>query len=508
MPTVGLHRKMHPVLGKVAIMRNAGFGVVVVGGGFSGAMLAVQLLRRVPSLSVAVIDKGSVPGRGLAYGTKHHCHLLNVPAGNMSALPEEPDHFLRWARANYDRSVQATSFLPRPLYGRYVGSLVEDAIGRSGAGNFQWIQGEVSSLAPEPPHTVVRLKNGSTLITQALVLAVGNYPPANLNIPGLSDRSERYFRSPWSEAALKNIPKNGDVLLIGSGLTSVDVAVALKSEGFAGHIHILSRHGLMPQTHRQASRWPQFWNDESPRTTRGLLRLVREQVQAAAESGSDWRAVIDALRLVTQKIWQSLPLDERRRFLRHVRPYWDIHRHRIASEIGDTIARLIHDEQASVYGGRVTSYREHRDYVEVGVSDRKTRSQRWLRVDRVINCTGPETDCRRIDDPLIKNLLAQGLARPDPLFLGLDVDSKGALIDFGGNPSPSLYAVGPARKGSLWETIAVPEIRTQASELAEHLAGTLLVHSPNAESVTAEGVVLELAIVALAEDAYNEEPLV
>jgi len=138
------------------------------------------------------------------------------------------------------------------------------------------------------------------------------------------------------------------------------------------------------------------------------------------------------------------------------------------------------------------------------VSDRQTRSQRSVRVDRVINCTGPETDYRRIDDPLIKNLLAQGLARPDPLLLGLDVDSKGALIDFGGNPSPSMYAIGPARKGLLWETIAVPEIRVQASELAEHLALTLPLHTRNIRGVSAETVVLGLAIVALAEDAYNE----
>jgi uncharacterized NAD(P)/FAD-binding protein YdhS len=344
-----------PEAGKGSHMTNAQFSVVIVGGGFSGSMLALQLSRRVPSLSVAVIDKGSVPGRGLAYTTRHHCHLLNIPAGNMSALPEEPDHFLRWARANYDCSVQATSFLPRYLYGCYLSSLVEEAIGCSAAGSSRWIQGEVSSLVPESSRMIVRLKDGRTLVTQCLVLAVGNYPPANLNIPGLPDHSERYFRSPWSEAALRGIPKNGNVLLIGSGLTSVDVALALKSEGFAGHIHILSRRGLMPQTHCQTSRWPQFWNDRSPRTTRGLLRLVREQVRAAAERGIDWQAVIDALRPVTQKIWQSLPLDERRRFLRHVRSYWEIHRHRIASEIGDTIAGLIRDGQARLYAGRVTS---------------------------------------------------------------------------------------------------------------------------------------------------------
>jgi uncharacterized NAD(P)/FAD-binding protein YdhS len=209
---------------------------------------------------------------------------------------------------------------------------------------------------------------------------------------------------------------------------------------------------------------------------------------------------------VTQEIWQSLPLDERKRFLRHVRSYWEIHRHRIAPEIGETIADLLHEGQASLYAGRVTSYREHHNHVEVGLMDRKTRSQIFLRVDRVINCTGPDTDCRRIDDPLIKNLLAQGLARPDPLFLGLDVDSKGALIDLGGRASPSLYGIGPARKGLLWETIAVPEIRMQASELAEHLALTLPLQIRNAETAT-ETTSLNLAPLALGERAHDEEPV-
>jgi uncharacterized NAD(P)/FAD-binding protein YdhS len=458
---------------------------VVVGGGFSGTVLAVQLLRRIPDLSVAVVDKGSAPGRGVAYGTKHHCHLLNVPAGNMSALPEEPDHFLRWARANHEPSIQPTSFLSRSLYGRYVGSLLDETVARCAAGNFHWIQGEVSSFASEPsrvPSRVnVQLTGGNILAARVLVLAVGNFPPPNINVPGLSDGCKRYVPHPWSAAALKGIPKNGRVLLIGSGLTSIDVAVALKSEGFAGHIHILSRRGLLPQPHRQEPPWPQFWNEQSPRTVRGLLRLVRSQLRAASDAGCDWRAVIDALRPVTQEIWQSLPLDERRRFLRHVRPYWDANRHRMASQIADRISSLLQEGQATLYAGRITRYRELSDHAEITLRYRKTRVERVLRVDRVINCAGPETDCRRMDAPLIKRLLAQRIARPDPLFLGLDVDANGALIDSSGNPSPSLYAIGAARKGLLWEATAVPEIREQASQLAEHLAGLLAAHAEDEE---------------------------
>jgi uncharacterized NAD(P)/FAD-binding protein YdhS len=327
----------------------------------------------------------------------------------------------------------------------------------------------VSSITQRQSHIEVQLTNGGTLDSQFVVLAAGNFPPANLKIPGLSADSQRYVRSPWSEAALREIPSTGSVLLIGSGLTSVDLAVSLKSENFAGHIHILSRRGLMPQTHREAVQWPQFWDEQSPRNIRGLVGLVREQIRTSQLSGGDWREVIDSLRPVTQNIWQCLSLTERRRFLRHARAYWEVHRHRVAPEIGDTIAKLVQDGQATIHAGRVTNYREFPDHAEVDLRDRKTRAQRTLQIDRVINCTGPETDCRRIDDPLIKNLLANGLARPDPLFLGLDVDANGALIDSEGAPSAALFVVGPARKGFLWETIAVPELRMQASELAEHL---------------------------------------
>lgn len=459
-------------------MSSTEFDVVIVGGGFSGTILAVQLMRRAPNLSIAVVDKGPVPARGVAYGTKYSCHLLNVPAGGMSAFPDEPNHFLDWARANHDPSAQRTNFLPRPVYGRYVGSLLEEATQLKRSGSFQWISGEVLSVVREQSHPEaalidVLLNDGSKLKCPALVLAAGNFPPANLNIPGLSPQSKRYARSPWTSTVLDDVPKNGSFLLIGSGLTSIDIAVALNSERFTGHIHILSRRGLIPQTHRQIGQWPEFWTEKSPRTMRGLVQLVREHTRSASQAGGDWREVVDALRPATQKIWQSLSPDERKRFLRHVRSYWEVHRHRVAPEIGNTIASLVRDGRATLYAGRVTNYREHNDHVEVTVRYRKTRSEQVLRVDRVINCTGPETDCRRIDDPLIKSLLAQGLARPDTLSLGLDVDSQGALIDRDGKASHSIYAIGPVRKGFLWETTAVPEIRHQAPQLADHLASLL-----------------------------------
>ena len=457
-------------------MNESQFDVLIVGGGFSGTMLAVHLLRNSSSLSVAIVDRGALAGRGLAYSSPHRFHLLNVPAGEMSAWPDAPDDFLGWARIHYDAAVQARSFPPRSVYGAYVANLLEATLADCGRERFQWIQDEALSLHRRKGKHGVQVKVGPELLARAVVLATGNFPPANPSMPGLKTSTSFYFQFPWASDALKNLPPGGSVLLVGSGLTSVDLIMALKSKGFRGAIHVLSRQGLFPRPRRhlrQDECWPLFWDEASPRTVRGLLRAIRSQVQAAAEKGIDWRGVIDSLRPVTQGIWRSLPLKEQKRFLHHARAYWDVHRHRVAPEIGDVLADMQSEGQVRLHTGAVTRYSEDRDHAEVHYWDRKSRSEKMLHAHRVINCTGSESDCRRIDESFITSLFVQGFARPDPLFLGLDVDEHGALSDSKGVSSHSLYAIGPTRKGYLWETTTVPEIRVQAAALGERLAAML-----------------------------------
>jgi uncharacterized NAD(P)/FAD-binding protein YdhS len=452
------------------------FDVLVVGGGFSGTMLAVHLLRNSSFLSVAVVDRGALPGRGLAYSSPHRFHLLNVPAGEMSAWPHAPDDFLRWARTHYDAAVQSRSFLPRSVYGAYVASLLEATLADGGRERFQWIQDEALSLHRYKGKFAIQTRTGNELLARAVVLATGNFPPANPSVPGLEASTSLYFQFPWDNNALKNLPSGGSVLLIGSGLTSVDLIMALKSKGFHGVIHVISRQGLFPRARRyerQDESWPLFWNEKSPRTVRGLLQLIRNQVQAAAEQGFDWREVIDSLRPVTQGIWLHFPLEEQKRFLRHARAYWDVHRHRLAPEIGDVLADMQNDGQVHLHVGAITRFSADCERAEVRYWDRKSRSDKMLHASRVINCSGSESDCRRIDESFITSLFVQGFARPDPLFLGLDVDNNGALIDSRATPSDRLYAMGPTRKGCLWETTTVPEIRVQAAVLGERLTSVL-----------------------------------
>jgi uncharacterized NAD(P)/FAD-binding protein YdhS len=248
------------------------------------------------------------------------------------------------------------------------------------------------------------------------------------------------------------------------------MVISLLSRGFRGTIHMLSRHGLLPQQHTKNTRCRPFQSPKFPKTARGLLRLVRKSILAAEGQGDDWRSVIDSLRSLTPTIWQSLSRKEQSRFLRHLRPYWDTHRHRIAPEIGEILQYQLGNGRVQMHAGRITGFEEASTGVQITYGDHKTQKTQRLQVDHVINCTGPQTDCRKIDSPLLSNLLRQGLVRPDPLLLGLDCSHEGALIDTEGVPSGSLFAVGPSPKGSLWESVAVPELRAQANDLAILLA--------------------------------------
>jgi len=447
--------------------------VAIIGGGFTGATLAAQLLRHSDGgVSVVLIERCTRIGHGVAYATRCNEHLLNVRVRNMSACPDDSEHFLEWAKLNYENSVNPDDYIPRAVYGRYINSLLEQEAERH-PGQFEHVQDEAVSVGQFGDMAEIHLGSGKILFCDKVVLALGNFPPGDPRLPGKTKDCQRYVSNPWTagalEGALGDTNQTKSVLLVGSGLTSVDVAISLQARGFQGTIHILSRRGLLPQTHQATAPWPAFWDQQSPRTVRGLMRLIRTQAEAAEQAGSGWRAVMDAIRPVTQEIWRSLPLEERRRFLRHARPYWDVHRHRVAPAIGSRLALEVHHGQIETHAGRICEYAEDGGGVDIAYCDRKTGERKRLRVDHVINCTGPESDLRKVESPLLKNLIEQKLARIDSLSLGLDASAEGGLMDGHGVASNTIYAIGPLRKGNLWETTAVPDIRVQVRDLSKTL---------------------------------------
>src|SRR5437764_4798566 len=265
--------------------------VAIIGGGFGGCMLAAQLLRRDPSSSVTLVDPAPVVGLGVAYATTYASHLLNVPAGNMSALADDPEHFVGWAQLNYASEAAAEDFLPRRVYGQYIQSILREEDRRSPY-RLQIIREEAASFVQRDGTARVILAGGQSITADKVVLALGNFPAGSHRLSGMSSAGASFISHAWTFNAfeLQEISNKESVLLIGSGLTAVDIAIALRDHEFTGTIHILSRHGLLPKGHADGNTvcaaWEnEFPRNEFPRSMRKLLRLVRERIEIEQRHG-------------------------------------------------------------------------------------------------------------------------------------------------------------------------------------------------------------------------------
>ena len=451
-------------------MNSGPFSIAIIGAGFSGALLAVQLLRRCREDDrVYLIEKRAGFGRGLAYSTSNVNHLLNVRAGNMSAFPDQPDHFVEWLRRRAveaetsDAMPDAGSFVSRRLYGTYVRSLLCDELWQGGKGrNLFLVPDQAVALNAEPGGVFLTVAGGRCYRVDMVVLAAGNLPP--------DESRGAYFGDPWHPDATAGIGRDDKVLLIGSGLTMVDTVQTLLEAGHRGSIRALSRRGLVPHVHVPTNPLA-ISTFDLPRTTSvaRLARWLRARVAAAEAEGRTWRDVIDGLRPHLQDLWRRLSVEERRRFLRHLRPWWDIHRHRMAPSVAAMLNAAIDRGQLVIERGRVVEIAPEEAAVTVRWRRRGASDVETMQVARAINCAGPETNYAACNDPLIRDLLARRFARPDPLGLGLEVNEQGALLNQEGVPSRRLFALGPVTRGSFWEIVAVPDIRQQCARLANHL---------------------------------------
>lgn len=453
--------------------------LAIVGGGLSGTLVAVHLLRRAaPGTRVLLIERDPPAGRGAAYGTDCVGHLLNVPAGRMSLFADAPDHFVQWVRARvgqlgFPDHIAPHEFLPRRIYGLYLMAVLARARQSAASGvQFEIVSGEVIDVEEAGGHAHLTLADGRTLDAHRVVLALGHLPgeyPIRRPLPFY--RSARYVHVPWQAGVLENVGKQDDVLIVGAGLTAVDIVVQLAQLDHRGIVHALSRRGLHPLAHLAGlAPYPPFLaNEPLPRTVQELVGRLRTEVRRAAGQGTDWRAVVDALRPHSQEIWRGFSWAERARFMRHVRPHWEVHRHRLAPETAATVARLETEGRLKFYAGRLQSLCD----TELGAAAlfrrRGTEEFVALRVAKVINCTGPRTDYSKYQHPLLINLLARGLIDHDPLALGIDALPTGEVLRYRGGPTGWLFTIGAPLKGVLWETTAVPEIRVQAEALAVRL---------------------------------------
>ena len=437
--------------------------VAIVGAGCAGTLTALKLLRSGGrTLRVVLVERDGRFGPGVAYDTCDPRHRLNVVAERMSAFEDVPDHFRVWAERRLGCR-QAAAYLPRMHYGAYLRELLDDAA-RAAPGRLERIAGEAIDVRPASGGAVVALRYGRRIAADHVVLALGGLPPAP---PVALPDDPRVVADPWAAGAPAPAPPGATTLLVGSGLTAVDVALSACATDARSRVVAISRGGCLPFDHLPGLRAPA--PPPAPpgaaATVASLERWLRCHVRDMEAAGYDWRDAVDGLRPLVPRLWRSLPHDERRGFMRTRARAWDLRRHRMAPEVAAEVRGLLAAGRLLVRPGRVVGVRARPETVEtlVVAGDGELRT---LRTDRVVVCAGPGQDVRRASSPLLRSLLDRGVACADPLALGLRATPEGRLLAPDGRPHAALHLLGPLRRGELWETTAVREIRAQADTIA------------------------------------------
>ena len=457
-------------------MKPISQSVVIIGGGFSGGAVNLARLSAEP-WEVTVVNHLRPTGRGVAYGTRRTEHLLNVAARNMSAFPDLPDHFVQWLRTRSDYDTVSENelrekFIPRMIYGDYLLGLVQHHLlspARFTPVKTVFVEGEAVDIQNSGARAIVRLAGGDQIEADRVVLATGNEAPAPL--PG-SDKLQdhpAWVGNPWQPWDNRLPPSSGTMVLLGTGLTTVDAIITLQNLGWHGLMHAVSRNGWLPHPHFRGIEWPDFPPAGADLATLGLAKLrtlVEEHCARLRDLGANPAIIVDKMRPHTQRVWQGFTLEERREFICRHAARWNVLRHRIAPQIHAqvTTAQLTGQLQVHAAGIERVEARDQQVLVHLNGGE-------ILAGDLVINATGPQTRFSATKSPLLGSLLRSGLMAPDDLEMGVKVDPDHVVIDRDGRRSGSLLALGPILRGTFWETIAVPELRGQARRVAETLLG-------------------------------------
>ncbi|SEM45947.1 Uncharacterized NAD(P)/FAD-binding protein YdhS [Pseudoxanthomonas sp. GM95] len=444
------------------------YDLAIIGGGAAGTLLAIHLLRSATApLRIAILEPRAQLGRGGAHATRHAEHLLNVRAGGMSAFNAAPGDFVDWLQLgepDIARAELAARFVPRRAFADYLAQRLQDARDASCA-SLVHVQTRAIGIEHQGAKLLLALEDGSALSAAHLVLATGN-APRPLPARGASALPAGRRIEAWDTVAVDSIAADAEVCIIGSGLSMVDTAMALLTAGHRGTLHVLSRHGLMPLPHADGQ--PAYALDVDAFAAlplRGRMHALRAEAASAATRGIAWQAVVDALRPHVQHLWTTLSCADQRRFLRHVVRLWDVHRHRIAPAVH---ARL----QQALDAGQLKRHRARLDTAVAG--ERCVQLQAHglhgrplsLEAACVVNATGVELRVQAMRNPLLTELAGRGLAQPGPHGIGLATCSRGRVLDADGVAQAAVFALGSLRIGSLWESLAIPELRGQAEEIA------------------------------------------
>ena len=452
--------------------------LVIVGAGFSGTVLAANLLRRPPTggTDIVLIERSNVMGRGVAYAAHEYPYLLNVPAARSSADSRDPLQFLRFAQGRLPH-VDREDFLPRALYGEYLQDLLLRAE-REAPAHVRLIRvfGEVTGIAraADGAALAAEFADRAPILGDALILAMGN---PSVPVPNWAQQLNGHaaFRQDPRDLP-ETLGSEHSVLIVGNGLTMADAASVLsRHPERMPTLHTISRRGLIPKTqttfHTGAMRGSGETLLSSAHSLRKLLRTCRDLAGEVEKLGGDWREAITFIRGLVPALWRRMPEAERRRFVRHVQVHWDTHRHRLPPQLSERLENLRRSGKLKVRAGRIQ---------EVVAVDRRRLAVSWrprgsgataqLTVDMLVNATGPNYNIERSTDPIITSLRAAGLVSPDALRLGMRTARFGACVDAHGRASERLFYLGPMLRADHLDATAAAELSNHAEQLATHLA--------------------------------------
>lgn len=454
--------------------------VAIVGGGAAGAVAAIHLLREYREdcpLEIDLIDRTGGFGAGVAYGTTDPLHVLNVPAVRMGAIHGRPEHFHEWL-AERGEPVPEEAFLPRGLYATYLRDLLATAEREAADARLRRHRGEVVAIAEHhgaaPAPLELTLADGGRIEADRVILAIGPLGAGDpIEVPQELKESGAYVADPWASGALEEACRDREVLIVGTGLSMVDIALTLCEGDRGPRVRAVSRHGLVPRRHRRTlTNLRRFHVPTETGRLDPMVAAVFAQICRVSQQGDDWRDVIDSMRPVTPALWKALNTEEQRRFLVDYQRLWDVHRFRMAPDVADRFDALASAGRIRTESNAIVSLEPQGNRVRAFLRSPGATDLDEVEVDRVINCSGAGTDLRRQAPPLLAGLLAAGLARPDALGLGLDVDAGGALLGSDGEPSERLFAIGALRKGVEWEAIGITEIRDHSGAVARKIVRT------------------------------------
>lgn len=446
---------------------------VIVGGGFTGSAVACHLLEQLPAgARLRLVNAGAPLARGLAYGTQSAHHLLNVPAARMAWRSDRPYDFIQWL-TEQGRAAAGKSFVPRAWYGEYLGARLQDAVNQRPDVRWEHVVGSIRDVRPVTGGWSLTDANGVTAQTRQLVLALGHFAPQDPHpdLPGLPP--PLYIRDPWQRGALDGLDPDAPVAILGAGLTMLDLLISLNHAGHRGPVLCLSRRGVAPLPHRDNELPPPGFRAPAAWLTGHALRQWVRELRDAARAlnpGEDWRDLWVAMRARTPALWQSLDARDRRRFLRHLQVYWDVHRHRAAPPAIATMQALRESGRLKLHAGRVLHVDQMTDGLQLQWRERGQEQIHLSRVLRLFNCTGPSSRIGQDQSGLFPALAAEGRLAVCPHGLGVLTGADYQLLDVLGQPQAGLHYIGPLLRAQHWEATAVPELREHAQRLAGLLA--------------------------------------